>query len=289
MTAPTASTPASTAGQAEYHLYIANKNYSSWSLRPWLLLKHYAIPFEEHLHPFQGGYGGRQPQWKAFSPTATVPCLHHFPSLPSTSTFTSTSVAPNPPASDPIIVWDSLSIIDYISDLHPHLPIWPKLDGTRASLSRRAWARSATAEMHSPSFSVLRHEMYTNVGLRVTHSLSPTAQLQFSRLNELWTEGLTRFGGPFLCGKELGAVDAFYAPFVLRVQTYVGSVEGLGRESNGYVERMLELGEMREWVDAALGEEWREGDGEEDTLQGREVLGDLRLKRGEGEVVRIHY
>ncbi|KAB5554731.1 hypothetical protein GE09DRAFT_1189588 [Coniochaeta sp. 2T2.1] len=288
MATATTNTSASTPSQAEYHLYIANKNYSSWSLRPWLLLKHYAIPFEEHLHPFQGGYGGRQPQWKAFSPTATVPCLHHYPSILPVSTSTSTAT-PTPAGPDPIIVWDSLAIIDYLSDLHPHLPIWPKLDGTREGMQKRAWARSATAEMHSPSFSALRHEMYTNVGLRVVHSLSPTAQQQFTRLDELWTEGLTRFGGPFLCGGELGAVDAFYAPFVLRVQTYVGSLEGLGEEGRGYVERMLGLAEMREWVDAALGEGWREGDGEEDTTQGREVAGDLRHKRGEGEVVRIHY
>jgi len=274
-----------------YHLYIANKNYSSWSLRPWLLLKHFSIPFEEHLHPFEGGHGGgRQPQWKSFSPVARVPCLHHFPSF-DPSPPSSPSSPPSPTAltpQDPIVVWDSLAIADYIADLHPELAIWPRLSDVRG-LEKRAWARSAAAEVHSSGFAELRHEMYFNVGLRVelsSNPFSPAADRQFERLDELWTEALARFGGPFLCGGEFGAVDAFFAPFVLRCRTYVGSVDRLGEGSRGYVKRISELGEVREWVDAALREPWREGKGEEDTLQGRRLIEDLRRS---GEVVRVDY
>ena len=272
-----------------YHLYIANKNYSPWSLHPWLLLKRLSIPFEEHLHPFEGGHGdGRQPQWKSFSPVARVPCLHHFPSPPPSSPSLSSS-PPSPTAlspQDPIVVWDSLAIADYIADLHPDLPVWPRLADDQG-LERRAWARSAVAEAHGDGFAALRHEMYFNVGLRVElTSLSPAVERQLARLDELWTEGLARFGGPFLCGGEFGAVDAFFAPFALRCQTYVGSLDRLGEEGRGYVARVLELGEVREWVDAALREPWREGEGEEDTLQGRRMIEDLRRSE---EVVRIDY
>lgn len=266
-----------------YHLYIANKNYSSWSLRPWLLLRHLSIPFSEHLHPFEGGHAGRQPQWKAFSPSAHLPCLHHFPSpsqapSPSDSPPSPTALTPE----EPIIVWDSLAITEYLADLHPSVPIWPPL----SDLPRRAWARSATAEAHA-GFAELRHEMYFNVGVRAElGALSGRASAQLARLDEVWTEGLARFGGPFLAGEEFGAVDAFFAPFALRFTTYVGSLELLGEESRGYVGRVLQLAALREWVDAAVREPWREGDGEEDTLQGRRLIEDLRRSE---EIVRVDY
>jgi glutathione S-transferase len=270
-----------------FHLYIANKNYSSWSFRAWLLLKHFSIPFEEHQRTYQGGHGGRQPQWKEFSPVAHVPCLHHFPSSSSSSP-TSADASPSPTAvtpQDPIVVWESLSIVDYIADLHPDLPIWPLLSEKRG-LERRAWARSAAAEMHA-GFAALRDEMNFNVGLRVEFKLSDAAKRQFERLDELWTEGLTRFGGPFLAGAEFGAVDAFFAPVVLRCQTFVGSMEALGEASRAYATRMLELEGVREWVDAALREPLRHGDGEKGTLMGRRMIEDLR--RTEEEIVTIHY
>lgn len=255
-----------------FHLYIADKNYSSWSLRPWILMRVHSIPFDEHLMPFQTGHGGRQPHWKVFSPTCQVPCLHHFPA-PSSPSPSPTSQTPP----DPIVVWESLAIVDYLADLHPDLPIWPRLSEVDG-LQRRAWARSAAAEMHA-GFGALRTEMTLNVGLRVEFSISPAATKQFARLDELWTEGLRRFGGPFLAGGEFGAVDAFFAPFVLRLQTFVGSVERLSGESRGYVARMLELGAMREWVEAALEESWREDSNEDDTVQGRRVIEDLRKRK----------
>ncbi|OIW31537.1 hypothetical protein CONLIGDRAFT_697727 [Coniochaeta ligniaria NRRL 30616] len=254
-----------------YHLYIANKNYSSWSLRPWLLMRTLNIPFEEHLVPFQSSNDGRQPQFSTFSPTCQVPCLHHFPSSPSPTT------APTP-QDNPIIVWESLAIIDYLADLHPSLPIWPSLS-TPKGLERRAWARSAAAEMHA-GFAALRNEMGTNVGLRIEFSSSassPAVERDLGRLDELWTDGLRRFGGPYLAGPEFGAVDAFFAPVVLRLQTFVGSGRYLlSEESKVYAMTVLELPELRAWVEAALGEPWRVGRLEEGAVRGRRVLEDLR-------------
>lgn len=133
----------------------------------------------------------------------------------------------------------------------------------------------------------MRHEMYFNVGVRAElGALSGRASAQLARLDEVWTEGLARFGGPFLAGEEFGAVDAFFAPFALRFTTYVGSLELLGEESRGYVGRVLQLAALREWVDAAVREPWREGDGEEDTLQGRRLIEDLRRSE---EIVRVDY
>lgn len=241
-----------------YHLYIANKNYSSWSLRPWILLRHHNIAFEEHLMPFLGGNAGRQPQWKAFSPTATVPCLHHFAAS----------------SSPPVVLWESFAIIDYLADLHPDICIWPRVEGDRG-LEKRAWARSAAAEMHS-GFPAIRHEMAMNVGLRIEFSVSPAATAQLARINQVWTEGITRFGGPFLAGKEFGAVDAMFAPVVLRLQTFAGSMELLSEESKNWVEMMLELHDMKAWIEDALKEPWREEGHEEDTVLGRRVEKDLR-------------
>ncbi|KAL2118315.1 hypothetical protein VTJ04DRAFT_7975 [Mycothermus thermophilus] len=132
-----------------YHLYIANKNYSSWSFRPWLLMRQLGVPFVEHFHPLNGN-SYRQPQWAAFSPTAHVPCLHALPD-------------PNDneeKQEEPIIVWESLAIAEFLADSHPSLSVWPS--DPRA----RAWARSACAEM-ATSFHAIRNQMGMNVGIRV--------------------------------------------------------------------------------------------------------------------------
>jgi glutathione S-transferase len=130
--------------------------------------------------------------------------------------------------------------------------------------------------MHA-SFSALRSEMSFNVGLRVElSSVSEQLSADLKRIDELWTEGLRTFGGPFLAGKEFGAVDAFYAPVVVRVQTFVGAVDFLGDEARGYMRTILAMPEMKEWTDAALRESWREGAHEEDTTLGRRIVEDLR-------------
>ncbi|QIK81712.1 glutathione S-transferase family protein [Lysobacter sp. HDW10] len=163
-------------------LYVANKNYSSWSLRPWILLRVLGIPFEERLVPFGSGYG--------FSPTQRVPCL----------------------IEDGITVWDSLSIVEFIAESHAE--VWP------SDRAARAWARSACAEMHS-GFTTLREVCGMNCGVRVElHEMPEALKTEIARLEALWADGIERFGGPWLAGEHFTAADAFFAPVVYRIQTY---------------------------------------------------------------------
>jgi glutathione S-transferase len=158
-----------------YALYIANRNYSSWSLRPWVLLKTLSIEFEECFVPFLEG--ATYEEFRKFSPTGLVPCL----------------------VDGDLTVWDSLSITEYLAEAHSE--IWP------SDREARAWARSASAEMHS-GFSALRNVCGMNVGVRVRlHEQSDALKANLARLDELWTEGLDRFGGPFLA---LPAMQEWY-------------------------------------------------------------------------------
>lgn len=218
-------------------LYIANKNYSSWSLRPWILLRVLGIPFEERLVPFDHDY--------SFSPTKRVPCL----------------------VDEGITVWDSLSIVEFVAESHK--AVWP------ADKAARAWARSACAEMHS-GFSTLREVCGMNCGVRVALNRIPAElQVDITRLEALWAEGLERFGGPWLAGEHFSAVDAFFAPVVYRVQTYGLK---LGRNTQAYVDRMLHLHEMREWYDAGLAETWRHSAHEAGISKYGRVVEDLRAR-----------
>ncbi|KAH6626950.1 hypothetical protein B0J18DRAFT_489738 [Chaetomium sp. MPI-SDFR-AT-0129] len=248
-----------------YHLHITNKNYSSWSLRPWLLLRELDIPFVEEYHEMVSGTFS-QPQWRAFSPTARVPCLHVVPNSENTQE----------KQEEPLILWDSLAITEYLSEAHPSKPIYP------LHPAARAWARSAVAEMHS-SFNAIRSQLGFNLNIRIRlgpEAFSPDSETgralvaDLKRIDELWTEGLKRFGGPFLAGGEFGAVDAFYAPVVLRLGTYIfgEEVDGiLGEEAKGYVGFMVggEVKGLVEWVDAARRETAREVVHESESLEGR--------------------
>ena len=200
-----------------YRLYIMSKNYSSWSLRAWILLRMCEIPFEETKVPIVNG-SWRQPHWHAFSPTANVPCLHDIPDP---------SAAPDPalllagvteaPPAGTLILWNSLSIVLHVAEDHPDAPVWP------ADRAARAWARAAAAEMHT-GFAAVRSEMGMNCSLRIALGTpSEGVARELARLSALWTEGLTRFGGPFLAGPKFGAVDAMFAPVAVRTQTYVGA------------------------------------------------------------------
>ena len=226
-----------------YTLYIANKNYSSWSLRPWVLLKELGIPFEERLTPFQFGTSSSWTSFRSFSPTGKVPCLHD----------------------GDTVVWDSLSIAEYVAEHHD--TVWP------ADARARAWARSAAAEMHA-GFQELRSQCPMNCGIRLQlRVMSPALEQDIARLQELWGEGLQRFGGPYLAGAAFSAVDAFYAPVVFRIQSYELA---LGDVAHAYVQRMLALPSMRAWYAAALKETWRDPDHEEETLRQGTLLADLR-------------
>ena len=209
-----------------YELYIANKNYSSWSLRPWVLLRERDIAFAERLVPFDGGVGANWTAFRVFSPSGKVPCLRD----------------------GDTVVWDSLAIAEYLAERHAG--VWP------SDPQARAWARCAAAEMHS-GFTALRRDM--------------------ARIEELWSEGLARFGGPFLAGREFTAVDAFFAPVAFRVQGYGLQ---LGATSMAYARRLLDLPAMREWYEAALVEPWRDPEHEDEARQAGTWLQDLRVPAG---------
>lgn len=224
-----------------YALYIANKNYSSWSLRPWVLLKALDIPFEERFVPFLDG--GSHEVFRQFSPTGLVPCL----------------------VDGATTVWDSLAITEYVAEDHPN--VWP------ADRVARAWARSASAEMHS-GFSTLRNVCGMNVGVRVRlHEISPSLASNLSRIDELWTEGLERFGGPYLAGGHFTAVDAFFCPVAFRIQTYGLK---LSDTAMAYADRLLALPAMVDWYQAGLAETIRDVPHDEEIPNSGVLLEDLR-------------
>jgi len=228
-------------------LYIANKNYSSWSLRPWVLMKTLEIPFNEHLMPFEGGFGASHQAFRQFSPSGLVPCLVE------------------QTADGELAVWDSLAIVEYLAEQYPST--WP------SDKAARAWARSASAEMHS-GFAALRDECSMNCGVRVElNALSDTLSADLARLDALWQQGLERFGGPFLAGNRFTAVDAFYAPVAFRVQTFNLP---LSDRASGYVEHLLALPAIEEWYQAALEETWREPMHEAETLKSGTLKADYR-------------
>jgi len=222
-------------------LWIANKNYSSWSLRPWLLLRELAIPFEERLVPFS-----QRPEdssFGSFSPSGKVPCL----------------------VDGETVVWDSLAIVEYLAESHPR--VWP------ADRRARAWARSAAAEMHSGFFQI-RNACSMNCGVRVRiDPMPPALRAEWDRVAALWADGLERFGGPFLAGAQFSAVDAFYAPLAFRAQGYGIA---LPPHAAGYVARLLALPAMQAWYAAALAETWRHEGHEQELRAAGTLLQDLR-------------
>jgi glutathione S-transferase len=223
-----------------YILHIANKNYSSWSLRPWVLMRAQNIPFSEHLHRFGVSNRGK---FTEFSPSGKVPCL----------------------VDGATVVWDSLAIVEYLAERHSG--VW-SADG-----KVRAWARCAAAEMHS-GFASLRSQHGMNVGVRVAVvRRSPELLADIARVEQLWNEGLQRFGGPFLAGGEFTAVDAFFAPVVYRFRTYDVAVKG---PASGYLQAMLAHPALKSWEAAALSEDFRDEPHEAELLQIGTVTEDLR-------------
>lgn len=224
-----------------YTLHIANKNYSSWSLRPWVLLRELHVPFTENLIPFHDAQ-----EWAAYrriAPNGKVPCL----------------------VDGDITVWESLAIVEYLAERH--VGVWPQ------DPAARAWSRSAAAEMHA-GFSALRNVCSMNCGVRVRlNGMPPALAADLKRLTALWGDGFSHFGGPFLAGHAFSAADAFFAPVVFRVQTY-----GLDLDtaSLDYVNRMLALPAMQDWYEDALHEPWRDLPHEADLAQYGQTTLDLR-------------
>ena len=202
-------------------LVIGNKNYSSWSMRPWLALRANDIPFEETFVPLYTGAADKQ-RILDVSPAGKVPIL----------------------VDGDITVWDSLAIIEYLAERFPEKKLWPD---DRAS---RARARSISAEMHS-GFAALRDEFGMNLHRPVgAVALSEEACGNIARIQEIWTECLTRHGGPFLFG-GFGGADAMYAPVVHRFRTYAIEVTPVVQR---YMKAMQALPAFQEWTRDGLAE-----------------------------------
>lgn len=228
-----------------YRLHIGNKNYSSWSLRPWVLMQTLGIPFEESVTPFAPA--GAPNPFRSFSPSGQVPCL----------------------IDGGRAIWDSLAITEYLAERHP--TVWPADDVARA------WARCATAEMHA-GFRHLRTQCSMNCGVRVSlDSVSPGTLADLARIDALWNEGLGRFGGPFLTGTQFTAVDAFYAPVAFRIQTYTLP---LSQNALDYASRLLALPAMKAWYEAALAETWRDEAHDQEMHEAGRLVQDLRTHAG---------
>ncbi len=203
-------------------LVIGNKNYSSWSLRPWLLLRQADIPFEEVRIPLYRP--GSDTELATWSPSGKVPALHD----------------------GEIQVWDSLAICEYLHERFPEHPFWP------ADAAARAVARSVSAEMHA-GFGALREHMSMNIRARHPGRGRTAACLaDIERILAIWTACRARFGqdGDFLFGR-FGIADAMYAPVVLRFQTYGVALAGAAR---AYADAILALPALQAWVADALAE-----------------------------------
>ena len=225
-----------------YRLITANRNYSSWSLRPWVLMRTLGIPFEDEFVTFAGLDNYKE--FRRFSPSGTVPTL----------------------VDGDRTVWDSLAIILYLADRHDGL--WPTAEAARA------WAQCVAAEMHG-GFSALRNDCTMSVGVRVARKPDSAAlKKDVARVGEILEQGLARFGGPWLAGSEFSAADAFYAPVVFRIRSYGLEVGPLGR---GWVDRMVELPAMREWERQALAEPYRERGHEEELAAAGSITEDYRV------------
>jgi glutathione S-transferase len=205
-------------------LIIGNKNYSSWSLRPWLALKMAGIAFDELRVPLQ------QPDTRSkilrYSPTGKVPCL----------------------VDGDLTVWDSLAICEYVNETHAQGRMWP------ADRAARATARAVTAEMHS-GFAALRTYLSMDIRARKPARGAEAQRLagvqaDIERIVALWTAALDASGGPMLFG-EFCIADAFYAPVVTRFITYGVALPPL---LAAYSDRVLALPPMQAWVTAAQAE-----------------------------------
>ena len=206
-------------------LVLANKAYSSWSMRPWMVLKHFDIPFDEIVIPMN------QPETHAemlkHAPSGKCPSLHD----------------------GTISVWDSLAIIEYLAETYPTFPIWPR--GTEA----RAYARSLSAEMHS-GFMALRRECPMNIRRpRRAIKVGDDARADVVRIDEAFADARTRFGaaGAFLFG-DFSAADAMFAPVVNRFDTYDLPVSDTTR---AYMAAMKALPAWQQWERDAFAEPWR--------------------------------
>ncbi|MCZ8320775.1 MAG: glutathione S-transferase family protein [Novosphingobium sp.] len=225
-----------------YTLITANRNYSSWSLRPWLLMKALGIRFTDRFEPFTKP--DNYEDFRKFSPTGQVPLL-----IDGART-----------------VPDSLGITLYLADRHKG--VWP------ADPEARIFAMGAVCEMHG-GFGHLRNDCTMNVGVRVTPKpMSVGLQRNVMRVREIFEEGLARFNGPWLAGSTFSAVDAFYAPVAYRIRTY-GLDVGKGQ---AWVDHVLAHPAMQQWEAEALAEQWREESHEAELAAAGTITADYRQR-----------
>jgi glutathione S-transferase len=206
------------------HLVIGNKNYSSWSFRPWLAMKVAGIAFDETVISLEAK--DFKARVMALSGAGKVPVL----------------------IDGEIRVWESLAILEYLAEKFPAAALWPKDEGARAH------ARAVAAEMHA-GFVPLRRLLPMNVWRPVkARALDDGSKTDVARIDTIWRDCRVRFGaaGPFLFG-AFGAADAMYAPVIWRFHTYAVEVSDAARE---YMRAMMTLPAWSEWRDAARREPW---------------------------------
>lgn len=206
-----------------YKILVGNKNYSTWSMRPWLVLDHFGFEYDEEVIPLE--HADTRSRILAYSPAGKVPVL----------------------VDRSFVVWDSLAIIEYLAELKPEARIWPE------ERQDRARARSLAAEMHA-GFPAIRKACPMN--LRKTFKWKPrggpAAQKDFERFETIVRDRMMRGGGPFLFG-EWGAVDAMYAPFVTRLTHYSWP---LSETTRAYCAAVEGEASFRKWKEAAVKESW---------------------------------
>jgi glutathione S-transferase len=213
-------------------LYIGNKNYSSWSMRPWVLMKQAQIPFTEEKVRFDAFDAGPETNFKRtvlkVNPAGRVPVL----------------------VDDSFCIWDTLAIAEYLAEKFPDRQLWPR------DVQARARARSVCAEMHS-GFSALRTHCPMNIEASLPQAGAlvwrdhPAVRADVQRLVGMWSELLQQHKGPMLFG-EFSIADAFFAPVCMRLRSYQLPVPGVVTD---YVRRVCALPGVKAWVDDALAEQ----------------------------------
>ena len=213
---------------ADFTLVIGNRNYSSWSLRGWLMARVAGIEFEEIVVPLD--LPDTQAALRKHSPSGRVPVLLH----------------------RGLAVWESLAIAEYLNDIRPEAGLWP------ASVSARAHARAVSTEMHA-GFTELREKMPMNIRASLPgKGMTPAVRGEIERITSMWRDCRKRFAGAaprddgFLFG-AFSAADAMYAPVVTRLRTYAVPMDS---DADAYCRAVLNHPPMKEWVEAARNEPW---------------------------------
>lgn len=211
-------------------LYIGNKNYSSWSMRPWVMLKNAGISFEEIKVRFDSFDAGSQfrTAMKDISPVGKVPVL----------------------VDGALTVWDTLAIAEYAAESFPEKQLWPQ------GIADRARARSICAEMHS-GFTALRGACMMNIEASLPEAGAlalrdkPAVRADVQRIETIWSELLSQHGGPYLFGTRFTIADAYFAPVCMRFKTYALSSKP---QINTYIETIRNAPGVKDWIADALAE-----------------------------------